>query len=118
MPVIAQDIGFGQSPDFNDKSFLDTIAGKAFFKTDIKDDTFLDTTIGGLIAIFLGFLGILFLALIIFSGFQWMTAGGNEDKIASAKTKIKNSVIGLALVVLSYVITNIIIEFLYKQAER
>jgi len=115
--VMAQDIGFQKTKDYGDQSFLDTIAGKAFFKTDdVKDQAFIDTTLGQLIAIFIGFLGVLFLAFIIYSGFQWMTAGGNEEKVEKSKTRIKNAVIGLSLVVLSYVITNIVIDFVYKSA--
>jgi len=109
---MAQDIGAGQG------GWLNTIADKAFYKTNIKAQGFLDTTVGQLIAIFLGFLGILFLAFIIYSGIQWMTGGGNEEKVEKAKTRIKNAVLGLALVFFSWIITNIVFLFLYQQAGR
>ena len=40
--------------------------------------------VGNLAAILLGFLGVIFTVLIIWSGFQWMTSGGNEQSQESA----------------------------------
>ena len=50
----------------------------------------------------LSLLGILVLIMIIISGFQWMTAGGNEETIGKAKKNITNAIIGLAIVISSY----------------
>lgn len=55
--------------------------------------------------IILGLLGIIFLGIVVYSGIQWMTAGGNEDAIKKAKANIKNAVIGVVIVALSYTIT-------------
>jgi hypothetical protein len=57
-----------------------------------------------LIQILLGLIGLIFVILIIYGGFQWMTAMGAEDKITKAKKIIINSVIGLILIMLSYAI--------------
>ncbi|MFA6304629.1 MAG: pilin [Patescibacteria group bacterium] len=109
----AQDIGLqgGQNP------FLDQIADRAGFNTDstVKGDAFLETTLGQLIAIFLGFLGTLFVVLIIYSGIQWMSAGGEEEKVTEAKQRIKNAIFGLLLVLFSYIISNLVFTFLSKQ---
>lgn len=51
-----------------------------------------------IINIFLGFLGIIALALIIWAGFTWMTAGGNEEKIETAQKTLKAAVIGLIII--------------------
>jgi len=58
-----------------------------------------------IISIVLSLLGIIFLALVLFSGFQWMTAGGNESTIDKAKKRLINSVIGLIIVLAAYIIT-------------
>ena len=50
-------------------------------------------------------IGILFLCLMIYAGFLWMTAAGNEDNIDKAKGLIKAAVIGLVIVLASYSIT-------------
>ena len=62
--------------------------------------------IAALINIVLGFLGIIAVILIIAAGFKWMTAGGNEEEVKKARDNIKNAVIGLAIVLGSYVIVN------------
>ncbi len=53
----------------------------------------------------LGLLGTIFLGLTVYSGYLWMTAGGEEEPILQAKTTIRNCVIGLAVVLLAYGIT-------------
>ena len=60
----------------------------------------------------LSLLGIIFLILIIISGYQWMTAGGNEESIAKAKKRIINATIGVAIVILAYSIHVFVIEML------
>jgi hypothetical protein len=41
---------------------------------------------------------------VILGGFQWMTAGGNEEKIEKAKKVISAAVIGLIIVLLAWAI--------------
>ncbi len=53
----------------------------------------------------LSLLAVIFVILMIFSGYQWMTAGGNEEQVKKAQSRIKNAVIGLIIVVLAYAIT-------------
>lgn len=75
------------------------------------DKSTLITTVANTVKILLSFLGIIFLILIIISGFQWMTAGGNEDAIKKARSRIKNAIIGFAIIVSSYFIVFFIEEF-------
>lgn len=56
----------------------------------------------------LSFLGVIFLILIIIGGYQWMTAGGNEEIIKKARARIINAVIGLAIILLAYTISRFI----------
>jgi len=48
------------------------------------------------------FFGFLFMARIIIAGYEWMTAGGNSEKIELAKKKIKNATIGLLIFAIVY----------------
>jgi len=57
-----------------------------------------------LLALF-GVLGMIFLVIVVYAGFRWMTAGGNSEQIEESKQLIKNAAIGLAIVILSYTIT-------------
>ena len=61
--------------------------------------------IGNILRIVLSFLGVIFLILIIYGGFTWMTAGGNEQQITKAKGIIFNAIIGLIVVLAAYAIT-------------
>ena len=65
--------------------------------------------IGNIIYVALGVIGVVILVIIIYAGFLWMTAGGNEEKVEEAKKWIRNAVIGLAIVLCSYAITYFII---------
>lgn len=57
-------------------------------------------------------LGLLFLIMIIRGGVIWMTAGGEEEKARQAKLIIKNSVYGLAIVLLARIFTGFYLNFL------
>lgn len=72
--------------------------------------------VGNIINGVLDFLGVAFLILIIYGGIMWMTAVGNEQKVEKAKKIIASSTIGLAIILLSRIITFFIIDiFLPKQ---
>ncbi|MBI4139201.1 Ig-like domain-containing protein [Candidatus Uhrbacteria bacterium] len=66
--------------------------------------------VGRLIYIFLGFLGIIFLVLLLYAGFTWMTAGGAAEKIETAKKTIRNAVIGLVIIASAWAITAFILN--------
>lgn len=44
-------------------------------------------------------------ALNVYAGYQWMTAGGNDEKVGDAKKTIRNSTIGLIVILAAYGIT-------------
>lgn len=62
----------------------------------------------------LGLLGTIFLVLIVYAGFLWMTAGGDEGKIEKAKGLIWNGVLGLIIILAAYAITWFVFEFVLK----
>ncbi|HNX11059.1 MAG TPA: pilin [bacterium] len=53
-------------------------------------------------------LGLLFVTFLVISGYQWMTAAGNEEQIKSAKKRMMNAVIGLVIVLLAWSITQFV----------
>ena len=67
-------------------------------------------TIAQIIKAVLTLLGIIFIALIVYAGFVWMTSAGNDDKINRAKKTIVAAIIGAAIVILAYAITNFVIR--------
>jgi len=60
----------------------------------------------------LGLLGIIFLVIIIYAGFLWMTAGGNEDAVGKSKKLLMNSIIGLVIILGAYAISQFVISAL------
>jgi hypothetical protein len=68
-------------------------------------ETSLPARIGNIISYVLGFVGVIFLILMIAGGLMWMTAGGNEQRVEKAKSLITNAVIGMIIVFSAYAIT-------------
>lgn len=83
------------------------------FKEQAKDKTgygtdFLNTKVGQIVGLVLSFVGVVFLALMIYAGIRWMTAGGNESTISEAKSLILNAIIGIVVVFAAYAITDFV----------
>lgn len=75
-----------------------------------QNSSVISQKIGLIISYILGFLGVIFLILTIYSGFQWLTAGGNEETIKKARSRLINAVIGLAIILSAYAITYFVTE--------
>jgi nitrogen fixation-related uncharacterized protein len=60
----------------------------------------------------LGLLGVIFLVLIIYAGFLWMTAGGNDDQVGKAKGLLINAIIGVIIIVAAYAISYFVLNAL------
>lgn len=75
------------------------------------------TTVFGVVSVIinaaLGLLGVIFLILLIYAGFMYMTAGGDESKTETARHTITRAVIGLAIVLASYAIANFVVPQIY-----
>lgn len=79
------------------------LAGKSGYNIGVTGNK-MDIVVNVIIYV-LGFVGLFFLIMVIYSGIQWISAGGNEDTITKAKTRLKNSIIGFAIIVLAYALT-------------
>lgn len=77
-------------------------------------DTDIEHLVTNIIQIFLGFLGFIALVIIIYGGFIWMTSGGNQEKISKAKGILKSAIIGLIIILLSYIIVSFIMNLVYN----
>ncbi len=78
---------------------------KAFQITDPNKVRHPADIIVGILNIILGFLGIFMVCLMVYAGFLYMTAGGDEKKTTAAKGYITNSIIGIAIVLAAFAIT-------------
>jgi len=65
---------------------------------------------GRIINITLGFLGVIAVGLAIYAGYLWMSSGGDEEKVESAKKILRNAVIGLVIILCSWAIATFLIS--------
>jgi uncharacterized membrane protein len=72
------------------------------------------TTAVRIINVALGFLGIIAVVIVLYGGFMWMTAGGNEERITKAKQILTAGVIGLVIIVMAWAIARFVVETLMK----
>ncbi|OGL59753.1 hypothetical protein A3E96_02640 [Candidatus Uhrbacteria bacterium RIFCSPHIGHO2_12_FULL_46_13] len=72
--------------------------------TDVKG------AIINIIKFLLTFLGLIAVIIVLYGGFQWMTAAGNEEKITSARSTLTAGLIGLVIILAAYAITSFIIQ--------
>jgi hypothetical protein len=74
--------------------------------------------IANIVRIILGFLGFIFILLVLYSGFRWMTSEGNEKTIDAAKSTIRSATIGLVLVLTGFAIASFISSNLQRAVNK
>lgn len=83
--------------------------------TGVVEEGSLYGLIGQIINWVLGFLGVLLLGIILFSGFEYATAGADSQKTGNALKRMANAVIGLLIIALSWVISGTILNFFFTE---
>lgn len=66
--------------------------------------------IGAIVKGLLSLVGVIFLVLVIYGGYLWMIARGNEEEVKKAKDIIRGSIIGLVVVLAAYAITAFVVS--------
>ena len=88
---------------------LDAVADGAGYNTaDAKER--LNLYIAKVINVILSTLGVVFLILMLYGGYLWMTAVGDEARVTKAKNLINAAIIGVIVVVSAYAISYFVIE--------
>lgn len=102
--VLSQVIQETTKQDLNvqNEAFL----GEAGLSADIS----LSEIVSVIIKVFLSFLGVIFVVLIVYAGFIWMTSAGNQEKIGTAKNIMVAAIIGLIIVLAAYMITYFVLD--------
>lgn len=93
-------VDLNQAKDVAENAGLGTISGTE--------------AIGRIIKIALGFLGLIALVIVMIAGFKWMTSNGNEEKVKNAKKMLINGIIGMIIILFSY----LIVSFIVKKAQE
>ena len=84
---------------------------KAFPSGSQPDDVF--KIANAAILTFFTILGLLFLGLMLYGGYNWMTAMGDSEKVDKAKETIIPAVIGMLILISAYAITTFVITNIY-----
>lgn len=82
-----------------------------------KDTTFAET-LGTVVQAALSFVGIIFLSLMVYAGYLWMTARGETEQVEKAKKIIIQSVVGLAITVGAYSITAFVVPAVLERTTQ
>lgn len=121
LPVLACVIFFSFTPakaQFNNEfkteynEFLEKAGKTGTYDPDIQGEAgFINQRIGFIIALAISFIALFFLIIVIYSGFQWMTSSGNEEKVEQAKKRVINGTIGVILTLAAFTITNFVYNY-------
>ena len=87
---------------------LTTDAAKIAGYSQVTETT-LAETIGLVVKAALSMVGAIFLLLMVYAGYLWMTARGEEEMVKKSQKIIISSIIGLIIVVASYTLTNFVV---------
>ncbi|MFC1787619.1 Mbov_0395 family pilin-like conjugal transfer protein [Patescibacteria group bacterium] len=100
--LAAGDIGLKKA-----ETLLTEVGGTSGEKLGVKQS--LPSLVGSLINAFLGVLGIIFVILVIYAGYLYMTASGDDEKVKKAKKLLGQAVIGMVIIVAAYAIATYVI---------
>lgn len=70
----------------------------------------LSSTLSTVINAVLGLVGVIALGVILYGGFRWMTAAGNEEAVGEAKKILTAGIIGLIIVVIGWAIVSFVLS--------
>ena len=113
MPVLAQDDSQDTGTyEFNEQSGLNKAATVAGYETG-ANATPIETVISTIVYLILGFVGLIFFALVIMGAFTWMTAEGNEEKVKKANGMVMQALIGLIITLSAYALSYFLISYFW-----
>lgn len=72
--------------------------------------------IGNTISVVLGVIGTIAIIYIIYGGFIWMNAEGNDEKLKKAATMMTNAALGLIIIMAAYGITAFVVAQIQRAA--
>jgi hypothetical protein len=94
LPVSAQDVG------------LNYVGVTGLQTSNLEPQAFAASVVKYLMT----FLGIISVIVILLGGFRWMTAAGNEDKVAEAKKILASGVVGLIVILAAFAVVTFVID--------
>jgi len=102
-PVLA----FSLKDSFSSTGSLNSFSNQIGYTDQAKTpEYYIGLLLNGLFSI----LGIIAIAMLIYSGVVWMTARGNESKVEKAKENIIDVIMGLIFIIGSYALTTFLLK--------
>lgn len=102
----------GDSNDlFGGNSLRADLENNSGLPSNVKDPRMVASRV---IQVALGFLGIIAVIIILYAGFTWMIAGGNEEKVGEAKKMLTAGLIGLVIILSAYALASFVIDQIYN----
>lgn len=80
---------------------------------DVPSGYGLSQVVGAVVQGALALIGVIFLVLMLYAGYHWMTARGEEEKVEKAKDTIQRAIVGIIIVVGAYAIWRFIFNSLF-----
>jgi len=74
--------------------------------------------VGSIVNVLFSILGIIFTVLMLYGGYNWMIAAGDNAKVETAKDTIKRAVIGLIIVAGAYAIGQFVVSALMMSRQN
>ena len=93
------------------RSGVNSAAGAArLTQTNCTGTTCVIDIISRVVTVAVQFSGVLLLCYFLYAGFLWMTASGEPKNVQEAQSMIKNAIIGLVLITVSFAIANFVLD--------
>lgn len=92
------------APILNNLNNVRNIAWGPTAKTSIGE------IVASIILVFIGLLGVVFVVLLIYGGYMWLTAQGEETKTKKSQGLIFNAIIGLLIILSAYAIAYFVLR--------
>ena len=68
--------------------------------------------LAGLVQAALSLVGVIFFLMILYGGYLWLTAGGNEDQVKKGREFITRAVVGFMVTIGALIITRFVTELI------
>lgn len=86
-----------------------TVGGGAGYEQGTSDNSAL-YLVQTIISVFLSVIGVLLLVYMLYAGYNWMTAQGEEEKVEKAKDTLKRAIVGVIIIIAAYAISTFVMS--------
>lgn len=111
---------FADRPSFSDYfDNLDRFSVEAGYEpsSGISSLMLPEIIMGNFIVIILSIVGVFYLGLVVYGGYIWFTARGNKEQVGQAVDILRDSTIGLAIVVGAYAISYFVVYYFVRATQ-